>query len=75
MSAGLEIERDIRERGRQHLAQLAHIVGGRRVALLERDQDHAVIDADGRAVGERQIVGTRRQPDIVDDQLSARARE
>ena len=65
---GLEIEGHLGEGGRQHLAQLAHIFGGRRVALLERDQDYAVIDADGRAVGEGQIVGARRQPDIVDDQ-------
>ena len=71
----LEIEHDLRKRGRQHLAQLAHVVGGRRVALLERHQDHAVIDADGRAVGECQIVGARRQADIVDDQLALALRE
>ena len=40
------------------------------MALLQRDQDDAVIDADGRAIGECQIVGTRRQADIVDDQLA-----
>ena len=51
-------------------AQLAHIFAGRRVAVLQRHQDHAVIDADGRAVGEREIVGARRQADIVDDQIA-----
>ena len=64
----LEIEDVLRECGRQHLAQFLDVVGGRRVALLQRHQDHAVIDADRRAVGEGQIVGARRQSDIVDDQ-------
>ena len=66
----LEIEHDLRKRGRQRLAQLADVFGGRRMALLERHQDDAVIDADRRAVGEGQIVGARRQADIVDDQLA-----
>ena len=65
---GLEIEHDIGKGGRQHLAQLAHVVGGRRVAALQRHHDHPVIGADGRAVGEGEIIGARRQPDIVDDQ-------
>ena len=64
----LEIEHDIRKRGRKHLAQLAHVVGGRRVALLQRHHDHPVIGADGRAVGEGEIIGACRQPDIVNDQ-------
>ena len=54
---------------------LRDVVGGRRVALLQRHQDHAVIDADRRAVGEGEIVGARRQADIVDDQLAVAARE
>ena len=40
------------------------------MAFLERDQDHAVIDADRRAVAEGEIVVARRQADIVDDQLA-----
>ena len=47
---------------------LLDVIGGRRVAVLERHLDHAVIDADGRTVGKGEIVGARRQPDIVDDQ-------
>ena len=67
---GLEIEYVFRKGSRQHLAQFADISRGRRVALLQRDQDHAVIDADRRAVAERIIVGARRQADIVDDELA-----
>ena len=48
----LKIEDVFRKGRRQHLAQLAHIIGGRRVPVLQRHQDHAVIDADRRAVGE-----------------------
>ena len=66
----LEIEGHLRERGRQDLAQLSHVVGGRGVTLLERHQDHAVVDADGRAVGKGEVIGARRQPDIVHDQLA-----
>ena len=44
------------------------------MAFLQRHQDHAVIHADGRAVGEGEIVGARRQADIVDDQLAVAAR-
>ena len=72
---GLEIERDVGERGRQHLAQLANVVGGRRVPLLQRHHDDAVVDADGRAVGEGEVVGARRQADVVDDELAVAARE
>ena len=32
--------------------------------------DHPIIGADGRTVGEGKIVGTRRQPDIVDDEAA-----
>ena len=70
----LEIEHRLGEGRRQHLAQLAHVVGRRRMAFLQRDQDHAVIDADRRAVGEGEIVGPRRQADVVDDQLRGRSR-
>ncbi len=66
----LEIEHDVGKRCRQHSPQLAHVVRGRRMAVFERHQDHAVIDPDGRAVGERQVVRARGQPDIVDDQLA-----
>ena len=44
------------------------------MAVLQRHQDHAVIDADRRAVGEGEIVGARRQADVVDDQLAVAAR-
>ena len=66
---GLEIECHLRERRRQHFAQPTHILAGRGMALLQRHQNDAVIDADGRAVGECQVVRPRRQPDIVDDQF------
>ena len=64
----LEIERVLRECGGQHLTQFLDVVGGRLVALLERHLDDAIVDPDRRAVGECQIVGSRRQSDIVDDQ-------
>ena len=67
---GLEIEYALREGRRQHLAQFADVVRGRSVVLLQRDQNHAVIDADRRAVAEGVIVGTGRQADIVDDQVA-----
>src|SRR4029077_20593117 len=38
------------------------------MALLEGHQDHAVVDADGRAVGECEVVGPCRQADVVDDE-------
>ena len=66
----LEIERAFRKCGGQYLTQFLDIVGGRLVALLQRDLDHAVIDPDRRAIGECQIVGARRQSDIVDDQAA-----
>ena len=65
---GLEIEHVLRERSRQHLAQFLDVLGGRLVAILERHLDDAIVDSDRRAVGECQIVGSRRQPDIVYDQ-------
>ena len=67
---GLKIERHFRKCGRQHLAQLAHVAGGRRVALLEGHQDHAVVRANGRTVGERQVIGTLGYADVVDDEFS-----
>ena len=38
------------------------------MALLQRHQDHTIIHADGRTVGEGKIISSRRQPDIVHDQ-------
>ena len=38
------------------------------MTFLERHLDDAVVDPDRRTVGEGQIVGSRRQSDIVDDQ-------
>ena len=40
------------------------------MTFLQRHQDHTVIDADGRAVAEGQVVGARRQADIVDHELA-----
>ncbi len=40
---------------RERRAQLAHVVGGRRVAFLERDEDLAVGRRDQRALAERQV--------------------
>ena len=45
------------------------------VPVLQRHQDHAVIDADRRAVGEGQIIEPRRQADVVDDQLALARRD
>ena len=64
----LKIENVFRKRRRQRLPQLAHIIGGGQVPVLQRYQDHAVIDADRRAVREGQIIEARRQPNVVDDQ-------
>ena len=66
----LEIEHVLRKRRRQHLTQPANVVGGRCMALFERHQDDSVIDANGRAIREGEIVRPRRQPDIVDNQLA-----
>ena len=38
------------------------------MAFLERHLDDAVVDSDRGTVGECQIIGSRRQPDIVDNQ-------
>jgi hypothetical protein len=66
----LKIEDIFRKGRRQRLPQLAHIIGRGEVPVLQRHEDHAVIDADRRAVGEGQIVKARRQADVVDDQLA-----
>src|SRR5271168_3281000 len=63
----LEVKQVLGECGGQHLTQFLDVAGGRLVALLERHQDDAVVDPDGRAVGECPIIGSRRQSDIVDD--------
>ena len=72
---GLEIEGHLGERRRQHLAQLVHVARGRRMAFLEGDQDHAVVDADRGAVREGEIVVARRQSDVVEDLLALVLRE
>src|SRR5260370_24834716 len=64
----LEIEGVFRECGGQDLTQLLDVSGCRLVALLECYLDDAIVDPDGRAVGECQIVGSRRQSNIVDHQ-------
>ena len=67
---GLEIEGHRREGSRQRFAQPAHVVGGRRVPVLQRDQDHAVVDADGGAVGEGEIVCPLRHANVVDNEVA-----
>src|SRR5215510_8396047 len=66
----LKIERHFRKRGRQHLAQLADVAGGRGVPLFECHQDHAVVRANSRTVGERKVVHTLRYPDVVDNEVT-----
>jgi hypothetical protein len=65
----LEIKHHLRKRRVERDAQLADVARGWRVPILQRNQDHAVIDPDGRAVGECQVVSPRRQPDVVDDSV------
>jgi hypothetical protein len=65
---GLKIELHIGEGDRQFAPQLLDILCRRRVAFLQFEQDLAVIDTDRRALGERQIVGALRQPDVVEDE-------
>ena len=64
----LEIERAFGKCGGQHLTQFLDIIGGRLVALLQLDLDDTVVDSDRGTVRECQIVGSRRQPDIVDNE-------
>src|ERR1700719_1943467 len=66
----LEIEGHGRKGGRQHLAELAHVVGGRSVPVLEGYQDHTVVDVDCRAVGKSEVVYPLRQANVVDDQVA-----
>ena len=66
----LEIEGRVGKGRRQLLAQLANVVGRRRVTFRQLHLDHPIIGADGRTVAEGKIVGTRRQPDIVDDEAA-----
>ncbi len=66
---GLEVEAGVGESGRQPAAQLAHVVGRRRVlALLERHEDLAVRLPEGGAVSEGQVEGLGRHADVVHDQ-------
>ena len=67
---GLEVEDRFRKRGRQYLTQLFDVGLRRRVAFLERDQNDAVVEAGRGAVAEREIIRTRRQADVVDDQVA-----
>ena len=64
----LKIEHIFRECRRQHLTQFLDVIRRRLVAFLERHLDDAVIDPDRRPIGKCQIVGSRRQSDIVDNQ-------
>ena len=65
----LEIEDRLGKRDRQFPPQTAHIFRGRCMALLQGDLHGAVVHPDGRSVAEGQIVGPRREADIVDDQV------
>src|SRR6202051_1942656 len=64
----LEIERNFGKYGGQHLTQFLEIIGGWLVALLQLDLDDTVVDSNRGTVRECQIVGPRRQPDIVDNE-------
>src|SRR6202790_2005019 len=64
----LEIERAFGKCGGQHLTQFLDIIGGGLVALLQLDLDDTVVDSDRGTVRECQIVGSRRQPDIVNNE-------
>jgi hypothetical protein len=70
----LEIEGHRRECGRQRLAEAAHVVGSWGVALFERDQDRTVVDVDGGAVGESEVVWPLRHADVVDDEVAVTGR-
>ena len=56
--------------GSQLLAQLADVISSRSMAFLQRHENDAVVDPNGRAVGKGKIVGSRRQPNIVDDKFT-----
>ncbi len=72
---GLEIEGIGWKCGREHFTELADIVGCRRVSFLQRHQDHAVIDVDGRSIGEGEIVHALRNADVVDDEVAIALRD
>ena len=52
------------------MAQLADVISSRRVAFLQRHEYDAVVDPNGRTVGKGKIVGSRRQPNVVDDKFT-----
>src|ERR1700676_3587326 len=64
----LEIERVFWKCGGQHLTQFLDIIGGRLVAFLQLDLDDTLGDSDRGTVRECPIVGSLRQPDIVDNE-------
>src|SRR5882757_9062630 len=66
----LEIERAFGKCGWQRLTQLLDVFGGRLVAFLQLDLDDTVVDSDRGAIRECQIVGSRRQTDIVDNEAA-----
>src|SRR5258708_729579 len=66
----LEIERAFGKCSGQHLTQFLDIIGGRLMALLQLDLDNTVVDADRGTIRECQIVSSRRQSDIVDNELA-----
>ena len=66
---GLEIEQYVGKGLGEREAQLLDVVRRRRMALLQGDQDLAVVDADGRSIGEGEVIGALRQPDIVQDEI------
>ena len=67
---GLEIEYVGRKRGWQHFTELTHVICRWRMSLLQRHQDHPVVDVDGRPVGEGEVVRSFRDPEIVDDEIA-----
>src|SRR3984957_1243113 len=67
---GLEIEYVGGKRGWQHFTELTHVICRWRMSLLQRHQDHAIIDVDGRPVSEGEVVRSFRDPEIVDDEIA-----
>jgi hypothetical protein len=45
------------------------------VSLLQRHQDHAVIDVDGRSIGEGKVVRPLRHANVIDDQVAIALRD
>lgn len=65
---GLEVERVFGKSRRQDLTQLPDVVRSRLMAPPQRDQNDTVVDADGRAIREGQVVRPCGQSNVVDNE-------